>query len=166
MLHLTFKLFAPCTIPMSLYFSLFIWEQCAIRLSLEGLEDGRHKKYAFRVLFMNFMACLWNQAYKIVCPYTFTPFCTLHFCKVFTVQKQRNNNVWLPFWKQQQVLSDECYLYGEFRLTGVRGKIDITCRKPECHPQRCLLARQQWVPAAWKSLSSLIANPGQPKAKT
>lgn len=89
-----------------------------------------------------------------------------HFCKVFTVQKQRNNNVWLPFWKQQQVLSDECYLYGEFRLTGVRGKIDITCRKPECHPQRCLLARQQWVPAAWKSLSSLIANPGQSKAKT
>lgn len=68
-----------------------------------------HKKYSFRDLFVNFMACLWNQTYKIVAPSSFTPFYTLYIsCE--TVQNLRNNNVELPFWKQLQVLSAECHI--------------------------------------------------------
>lgn len=63
------------------------------------------------------------------------------------------------------MLSAEDYLSGEPRPTEVRGKIGLTCRRPECHPQRCLITGKCWVPTVWKSLLSLISNIGQLKGK-
>lgn len=72
----------------------------------------------------------------------------LYFSKVVTLQNQRSNKVWLVT-LPKITASIKCCLYGEARPPAVRGKIELTCKRPECHPQRCLIARKCWVPAAW-----------------